>query len=196
MEAIDLNKKKLDEKKIFGVYCDSLSKATRNLNRFYKKEFSEIFNILKSCKERNKTAYICGNGGSSSTAEHWMNDLMKIGGMRAISLTNLAVISAYGNDISFEHIFSEQLNFLLKEGDVLIAISGSGNSKNIIKAISVARKKHAIPVAILGFEGGRIKNESSLPHIIVESKDYGIIEDIHLSLGHIFARCLKEASSY
>lgn len=153
-------------------------------------ELLEIKKILLETKNKKNTIFIIGNGGSASTAEHMCNDFIKIANLKAIALTNISIITAYGNDINYDSIFLEQLKKLMKPGDVVIGITGSGNSPNIIKALEYANIK-GTAIAFLGFDGGIIKNK--IKNIIhIKSDNYGIIEDLHLSLGHYFAQELKE----
>ncbi len=110
---------------------------------------------------------------------------------RAYSLTdNVATITAYGNDLNYEDIFVQQLRNLIQQGDILIAITGSGNSKNILKAIDLANEVGATTIGLLGFEGGKAK-EMVDHKIIVKSNNYGIIEDLHLILEHMICQGLK-----
>ena len=111
-------------------------------------EISNIIKILLSARNSNKTVYTLGNGGSGSTASHFVSDLLKTSitknqkRFRAISLTdNISVILAWSNDVSYDDIFSEQLQNFVSKGDVVVAFSGSGKSKNILKALKFAKKK-------------------------------------------------------
>jgi D-sedoheptulose 7-phosphate isomerase len=135
--------------------------------------------IVKAIKKANYV-YIIGNGGSASTANHFANDLVKMGGIRAISLAaNEAVIMAYANDNGYENVFSDQLKVFLTKNDLLITISGSGTSRNVVKAIEVARK---IGAGIYSFPTMKEKKCSMQK-----------IEDIHLQLAHkISTRLCKE----
>ncbi|MDD5193441.1 MAG: SIS domain-containing protein [Candidatus Nanoarchaeia archaeon] len=175
-----------EDKKFFLKYYQELSAQITNIDS---EQLEKAIDILRKAKNNGNTIYICGNGGSASTSEHWANDLMKIAGVKAQSLTTLPLITAYGNDISYESIFVEQLKILMKEGDVVIGITGSGNSPNIVSALGYALQNGGIPLAILGFNGGKIIN-MNVPFILIKSRDYGIIEDMHLSLGHVFAKIL------
>lgn len=177
----------------FQKYYDGLKQAIEELDE---REVNAVLGILKECKQRDGKVILIGNGGSASTAEHWVNDLMKIGGIKVISLTNIAIVTALGNDVGYDDVFVEQLKVLLGDGDVVLGISGSGNSMNVVKAMEYVKDKGGIAVGVLGFKGGRIKEileeYEKGNYVHVKSEDYGFIEDIHLSLGHYFARRLKE----
>jgi len=175
------------EEDSFEKYYNGLKQVIDNLD---KNQVNKVLSILKECKLRGGCIYLCGNGGSASTCEHWVNDLMKIEGMKAISLTNISVITALGNDISYDDIFIEQLKVLMKPGDVVIGISGSGNSMNVVKALKYACENQGAGVGVLGFDGGKVLDVVE-NYVLVRTNDYGFLEDIHLSLGHYFARMLK-----
>lgn len=157
-----------------------------------------IINLINSYRLREKKIFIIGNGGSASTAEHMSTDLMfntkeLIPRLKVISLTsNSAKITATGNDIGFNEVFSRQLEILATQEDLLIHISASGNSKNLLAASKVAKSKKMLQVAFLGFDGGKLKNEVD-DYLLVTSKigEYGPVEDVHLMLNHIIVEKLK-----
>ena len=160
-----------------------------------------IADIIFNAYKNRKQIFIMGNGGSASTASHFARDLAigtAITGkprLRAVSLTdNVAFITALANDLDYSSIFEQQLIGQLNEGDVVIGISASGNSPNILKAIEFARGNGAITVGVIGFGGGKLKG---LAHkcIVLSSRDYGQVEDIHLTLAHIISYLLKEMMS-
>jgi len=145
----------------------------------------------------NKQVFLLGNGGSSSTASHMAADLAKntIGPnmkrFRIMSLNdNAAVMTALANDLGYESVFSEQLTNLIQAGDVLIAVSASGNSPNVLKAMRYARSRSAEVVGLLGFNGGAAAELSDVP-LIVPSDHYGVVEDIHLIINHILVDYFK-----
>jgi D-sedoheptulose 7-phosphate isomerase len=145
----------------------------------------------------NKQVFLLGNGGSSSTASHMAADLAKntIGPnmkrFRIMSLNdNAAVMTALANDLGYEHVFSEQLTNLIQAGDVLIVVSASGNSPNVLRAMRYARSCSAEVVGLLGFDGGEAAALSDLP-LIVPSDHYGVVEDIHLIVNHILVDYFK-----
>ena len=150
------------------------------------RDIAHAAEIIRNTKLSNHTIYTIGNGGSASTAAHICNDLTKKD-INAICLSsNISTITAIGNDMSFDNIFSFQVESFMKKGDVLIAFSTSGESKNILKALESARKKHLQTISITGFDGGNAKLISDY-NINVKSDNIQIIEDIHLCISHILA---------
>jgi D-sedoheptulose 7-phosphate isomerase len=153
--------------------------------------------MLFRAYRNEKQVFTVGNGGSASTASHMAADLGKntIGPnmrrFRILSLNdNAAIVTALANDIGYEHIFSEQLVNLIQPGDLLVAISGSGNSPNVVRAMTYAREQCAEVVAVLGFDGGRAAALADLA-VIVPSDHYGIVEDVHLIINHILVDYFK-----
>jgi D-sedoheptulose 7-phosphate isomerase len=159
---------------------------------------SKITNLLIKTRDQGKSIYVMGNGGSGSTASHFVSDLLKTaitkGDKRfsAISLVdNTPVILAWSNDSSYEEIFVEQLHNLLSKGDVVIAFSGSGKSKNIIKAFKFAKKKGAYCIGFTGMNGGSFPKLSDIC-CIVNSDDMLIIESAHLALCHCIITTIRK----
>ena len=153
--------------------------------------------ILKAQKE-GRQVFVLGNGGSAAAASHIATDLSKTAAVpgrrpvKCLSLTdNVPYITAVGNDLSFDDVFSRQLENLLGLGDVVIILSGSGNSRNLIKAAKLASSRGAVTVGLLGFDGGRLKSLVTIP-LVVASDQYGVVEDIHMGIGHILTFFLKQ----
>lgn len=145
---------------------------------------------------RGGTIFVAGNGGSASTSSHFACDLGKgtaVEGkprLRVISLAdNLALLTAWANDVSYEAIFAEQLKNLMCPDDLLIAISASGNSPNVLRAAEYAHQLGCKVIGLTGFGGGKLADLADLA-IIAESHEYGPVEDIHLILDHIMRRCI------
>lgn len=162
-----------------------------------------IADILVEAHRSGRTLYIFGNGGSASLASHLACDLGKgtayrNGGtkLRVMSLAdNIAILTAWANDVSYEEVFAEQLKNFVQPEDVAFAISGSGNSKNVLKALQAAREAKAITVGITGFQGGKMKDLCDVC-AVVPSNDMQIIEDLHLAMAHsIFRIVLSRISS-
>ncbi len=139
-----------------------------------------------------------GNGGSASTSSHFACDLGKgtvVKGrkrLRVICLNdNTALITALSNDLNYNEVFKEQLVNLVNPDDVVIAITASGNSPSVLKAVECARENDAVSVGLIGFEGGKLR---TMVHesIIVDNRNYGQIEDTHLVLGHMISLCFKQ----
>jgi len=153
--------------------------------------------ILYRAYRQGKQVFVVGNGGSAATASHMACDLGKntIAAnrprFRILSLNdNMALLSALANDLGYEHVFSEQLKNLIRPGDVLISITGSGNSPNIIRAMEYARERAATNIALLGFDGGRAL-ELADEHVLVPVHDYGVVEDLHMVLDHILTEYFR-----
>jgi len=145
----------------------------------------------------DRTVFVFGNGGSAYCASHHVTDYIKTArvegekALRAVSLVdNLGLLTALGNDISYDDIFSYPLESVARPDDVAVAISCSGNSGNVVKALAWAKDNGLLTVAITGFQGGKIGKIADI-HINIPNKNYGIIEDLQLSVGHIAAQGLK-----
>jgi D-sedoheptulose 7-phosphate isomerase len=162
----------------------------------------QIAALLVSAYRAGRTVYLCGNGGSAALASHFACDLGKgtafcNGGkrFRVLSLTdNLPTLTAWANDSSYEDIFSEQLKTFVLPGDVALVISGSGNSKNVLKALRVAREMGATTVGLSGFQGGEMKSLCDIC-VIVQSNNMQIIEDLHVAIAHSIFRIVQTGMS-
>lgn len=161
-------------------------------------ELSLLGEMLYRSYRNEKQVFTLGNGGSASTASHIAADLAKntigpnMDRFRITSLNdNTAILTALANDLGYENVFSEQLQNLIRPGDLLLAVSASGNSPNVLKAIRYARSRSAEVVGILGFDGGEAAKLADLA-IIVPSFDYGVVEDLHLIINHILVEYFKQ----
>jgi len=155
-------------------------------------QIDAVAELLYRAYLNGKQVFVMGNGGSAATASHFASDLSKntvVPGrrrFRAICLNdNLPVITALANDLGYESIFVEQMRNLLRPGDVVVVVTGSGNSPNIIEALKYARTCSATTIAFLGFDGGKAKSLVDA-YIHLECADYGLVEDFHYALGHFF----------
>ncbi len=175
-------------------YFEYLNKILCKINL----EEIEIFiRALIKARELGSTIYFIGNGGSAATASHFANDIA-IGTrtldkpFKAISLAdNNAIITAVGNDDGFEEIFYQQVKVHLKENDLLVAISASGNSINLVKSVEYANSIGAITFAITSFDGGKLKNTTKYQiHVPSEKGEYGPAEDAHMILDHLVSNYL------
>ncbi len=182
------------------IYAESYIKyLTEILGKISSKEISDFIDTLIAASSRGSSIYFIGNGGSAATASHFVNDIL-IGTkstnvpFRAISLCdNQAVITAIANDYGYEYIFSKQLAALLKKNDVVVAISASGNSPNLLKAIDVARQKEAITVGLVAFDGGKLKKMTDTSiHVPTLKGEYGPAEDAHMMLDHLVSSYLMQ----
>jgi D-sedoheptulose 7-phosphate isomerase len=152
---------------------------------------STLGEMLYRAYRNEKHVFTLGNGGSASTASHMAADLAKntIGPnmerFRILSLNdNVALVTALSNDVGYDQVFAEQLTNLIRPGDVLISISGSGNSPNVLRAMRYARASSATNIALLGFDGGQAM-ELADEYVLVPASDYGIVEDLHMVLDHV-----------
>ena len=162
------------------------------------KAVAALADAVAECQDQGRQIFIAGNGGSAATASHMATDFCKTAEakgrapVKCVSLTdNVSYITAIGNDLSFDDIFSRQLENLIEPGDLLILVTGSGNSPNLLKAAELAHKRGARTAALLGFDGGALAKLAQVK-VLVPSDQYGCIEDLHMSVGHIVAFYLKQ----
>ena len=137
-----------------------------------------------------------GNGGSAATSSHFACDLAMDSHTRerfkVIALTgNMSLLTAWANDTGYANVFAEQLRNFLKKDDVVVAISASGNSENVLRAVAYANSKGAVTVGLTGFEGGKLKDRVQVC-LVVPSNSMERIEDVHLILGHLLSCYLRE----
>ena len=179
---------------LINVYFDNLKRTIDNLDRA---EIKNFINVLISAKNSGNNIFIMGNGGSASTAAHFCCDFNKGVSFQKegkrfkfICLNdNVATIMAYANDVSYDDIFVEQLKNFLNKGDVVIGISGSGNSKNIIKAIQYANNNNGVTIGLTGYNGGQLKKLAKYS-VNTNIGDMQISEDIHMILCHLVVKVL------
>ena len=172
-----------------GAYFEYLTSVLKTIDT---REIGQFIETLLDARERGATIFFIGNGGSTATASHFANDIA-IGTnsydkpFRAVSLTDSnAIITAVGNDFGFEEIFVRQLRVLGRAGDVVVAISASGNSPNLIRAFDYAKSIGIKTVAITAFDGGKIKQMADEGvHVPTAPKEYGPAEDAHMVLDHL-----------
>jgi|TARA_B100001964_G_scaffold243636_1_gene322199 D-sedoheptulose 7-phosphate isomerase len=157
------------------------------------KVISDVVNSILKARENEKAIYFAGNGGSAATAAHFAQDLGGVGrkaqaeGFRTCSLTdNVSLITALGNDYGYDKIFSVQVEEKFKYGDVLLVISASGNSPNIINAVASAKKIGGTTIGLVGFDGGKLANMCDHTILVKSQKgEYGPVEDMHMILNHM-----------
>jgi len=156
--------------------------------------------LVAEARSQGQQIFLCGNGGSAATASHMTNDLGKGASygrdaaqrFRVICLAdNVPWMTALANDVSYESIFAEQLENLGQAGDLLIAISGSGNSENVLRAVAVAGRKGMKSVGLTGFDGGRLATEADVA-IVAASHHMGRVEDIHTIILHVICYYFME----
>jgi len=177
----------------------NLEDQIKTINQLKKNKniIEKIYLEIKNTRNNNNKIFIMGNGGSASTSSHFASDLLKTSIIKeakrtkAISLTdNIPVLMAWANDTSFENIFYSQLENFLEEEDLVIGISGSGNSENVIKAIEFANTKKARTVCLLGKNGGKLAKISQL-NLIISNNDMLTIETMHLLICHLLTGLLR-----
>ena len=184
-------------------YFDYLSQVFEKID---KKEIEQFIEILIKARIDKSTIFFIGNGGSAATASHFANDI-SIGTralskpFKAISLCdNAAVVTAIANDDGYEEVFVQQLRVLYKKNDILVAISASGNSMNLMKAIKFAKENEIKTVGITAFDGGKLKQVADYNiHVPTEKGEYGPAEDVHMILDHLIGayltRMVKEENN-
>lgn len=188
---------------LLGAYIRSYaSDLAWTLGEFDQDVLARIIGCLASARDDGRQILLVGNGGSAAAASHMATDLGKgtinfadpsFRRFRVISLAdNQALITALGNDLSFEDVFVEQLKIVMREGDVVILISASGNSPNLVKAAAWAKASGAVTIGLLGFGGGKLAGMVDLP-LVVTSRNYGIAEDFHMAVQHVFTQYLRRA---
>lgn len=162
------------------------------------KQLDQCAELICSYVNSDNKILICGNGGSASTASHYVTDWVKMSfvlkkqKLNATCLSdNIGMLTAYANDISYECIYSKQVETYGVKGDLLIVISGSGNSKNVVNAIMSAKRKGISTLGILGYDGGEAMKLVDY-YVHVPSFDMQVCEDLHLSFGHIVMKYLTE----
>jgi D-sedoheptulose 7-phosphate isomerase len=164
-------------------------------------QWDEAVELVRRAWEEDRFIYTFGNGGSGSTASHFAMDWGKgisyatKRKMKVVCLNDSApILLAYANDISHESIFVEQLKNLLRPGDLVIGISGSGNSKNVLNAIEYANQKDAVTIGLCGYDGGQLR-KIARQSVWIDIPDMQIVEDLHLSFGHVVMQKLTLPST-
>lgn len=159
---------------------------------------SAIAKIIEKAEKKGNQVFIMGNGGSAATASHiatdWSKTAERVGKplIRCISLNdNVPFMTAIANDLGYDEIFVRQLENLLRPNDVVVIISGSGNSPNVVKAANFAKEKGAVSVGMTGFSGGKLRKMVDIC-LHIDSDQYGVIEDLHMAAGSILAFYLKQ----
>ena len=173
------------------------------LDKLSKEDISKVIDILRDARKQGKQVFICGNGGSASTATHMACDLFKLGGIKAISLNeNVPLATAIINDEGWSELYAQQLERLYNEGDVLITISvhgGSGKDKaglwsqNLVKAIDYVNKRKGTTIGFSGFDGGVMKELTDVC-VVVQFNSTAQVESFHMVLEHLIAFRLHEGT--
>lgn len=177
-----------------------VARLTRVLAALDVDAVGRIVLALERARKAGATIFLAGNGGSAATASHLANDLSigaRVDGracLRVFSLAdNLATLTALANDRGYDGVFVHQLEALFRPNDVLIAISASGNSPNVVKAVEFASQHGGTTIGFVGFDGGRLKPMCHyVAHVVTSIGEYGIVEDVHLVLNHLLTACLRQ----
>lgn len=177
-------------------YADEIARACKTIDP---SSFNQAATILVEAYARDARTFSCGNGGSASIANHMQCDHVK--GVRTttdltprvLSLsTNVELLTAIANDLGYENIFIHQLQSQSRPGDVLVAVSSSGRSPNIVRAVTWARENGLRTIAITGFDGGEARTAAEVG-IHVDCANYGVIEDLHQAIMHALAQYIRQS---
>ena len=187
--------------KFFDNYKNRLNSL---LDKVDAKQLSEIIGMLIGVFKNGKTVYVCGNGGSAATASHLQADFTFFVRYftkfrpKMVALTdNVSMITAVGNDTTFKDIFVEQLKGRFESGDLIICISASGNSENVIRAAEYANSSGGESIGFIGFDGGRLLDVCTASlYTQNEKSDYGPIEDLHMIYDHVIVNYLSEDDEF
>lgn len=175
-----------------------ISTLQETINILPVEKIQEVEDIIHDARLSDNQIFIMGNGGSASTASHFVCDLAKNTRkdgwphFKVIGLSdNMAILSAYANDEGYENVFSQQLENLIQKGDIVIGISASGNSPNVLNGMNVAKKHNAETIGFTGFDGGKLGKMVNY-HIHIPNNNYGQVEDVHLMLEHMIINALQD----
>jgi D-sedoheptulose 7-phosphate isomerase len=180
-------------------FQDYASRINNSLNSVQVIQIEEVIKVMRECSDKGGTIWIIGNGGSASTSSHFATDLSRcinVRGepVRGISLCdNTSLITAIGNDFSFEDIYVKQFSNLAKKDDLLISISASGNSANLVSAINYAKSNFIKTVGLTGFSGGKVRELCDFSiHVKTILGDYGVAEDSHSVICHYISSRMRK----
>jgi D-sedoheptulose 7-phosphate isomerase len=175
-----------------------IEELQQTMNRLPQERIEQVIQLLVEARMSRRQVFIMGNGGSASTASHFVCDLAKntrkheLPNYRVIGLTdNMAIFSALANDEGYESVFAQQLVGIVQPGDIVIGISASGNSPNVLNAMEVAKMMSATTIGFTGFNGGRLSSLVDY-EIHVASNCIEHVEDIHLMLEHLIVKAIKD----
>jgi D-sedoheptulose 7-phosphate isomerase len=180
------------------IYLKRLFEITQSIDL---RQIENFFSVCENARKNNNNIFFAGNGGSAATASHFSSDFLGTNikkklkpPFRTTSLTdNNSVITAFGNDFGYDLIFKNQLISLFNEGDVLVVISASGNSPNLVEAMKWVNKNNGVSVGIVGFDGGKVLQLCQHTiHCQSNKGEYGPVEDIHLIIDHIINNYILE----
>jgi D-sedoheptulose 7-phosphate isomerase len=181
------------------LITDYFAEGQKILSKISPQEVAALASAIEKVRVLGSTVYIAGNGGSASTASHFATDIgigsqMRSNPVRVISLCdNSAVMTAISNDLGYLAVFEQQLRLLAQPGDLLIVISASGNSQNLINTVLAANEIGISTYSMTGFDGGKLKEITKGANVHVESTHgaYGLVEDAHLAICHVITECIR-----
>lgn len=195
--AIMRTRTKTVEKESLKLIKNYISEVAATLDRLPVETVAQVIDVLQEARVEGKRIYVIGNGGSAATASHLASDLSKgaialgVPRLKAFAITdNIPLLTAWANDTAYENIFAEQLENLVEPGDVVIGLSGSGNSANILNGLRTAKARGATTIGFTGFNGGKLKNLVDIA-IVVPNHNMEQIEDMHLLIEHVITTCLR-----
>ena len=180
------------------AYLDTLSQALRQVvcdEEHQILKYDDWIRILVEYCISNKNKcmlYFIGNGGSAGIAMHMTTDFLKNGGMRTHGMHDPATLTCLGNDFGYEHVFDKQLEIVSMSGDILVAISSSGNSPNIVNAVRIAKEKSCTVITLSGFKEDNAIRQMGNYNLYVPSMEYGIVESVHNIVLQQIVDILKE----
>ncbi len=157
---------------------------------------NQIVHLLEIGREQNNTVYIIGNGGSAAIASHAVTDFSNMANIKALEMLNTSMITCLSNDYGYEYVYQRQLHQFVAKQDILIAISSSGQSKNIINGVDAARLNGAKIITLSGFNADNPLRQLGDYNIWLDSKDYGQVEIGHAFILHQITDCLKNSAYY
>ena len=173
-----------------------LAAHARLAGKLDQRAFQAGVDIVRHAFEAGRQIITCGNGGSAYAASHYVTDWNKMVNLatgrkfRGVSLCdNIGIVTAFANDVSFDQVFAGQLRSILEAGDLVIAVSGSGNSPNVVRAIEYANEAGAETLAVVGYDGGILKRIAKVS-VWVPCYDMQLCEDVHLMFGHMVMKTL------
>jgi D-sedoheptulose 7-phosphate isomerase len=175
-------------------YCEHLTEIIQMIDH---QAVAEVIKLIIQARAQNRNIFFIGNGGSAATASHFANDLAigsrsRLSPYRVISLTdNNAVMTAIANDFGYEQLFVKQLEAIYREGDLLVAISASGNSPNVLKGVEYVKGRGGTTIGLTGFDGGQLKRMVDyVLHVPTQKGEYGPVEDVHMIFDHVIGTYL------
>lgn len=190
-------------------YLDNFLETTKeNLDKLSRDEISKALNIIQATYEKDGRIYIFGNGGSLALATHWVSDFNKTvfshhldsdtRRFQAIRLpTTESEITAWANDVGYDMIFAGPLKNYLQDSDSIIAISSSGNSENVIRAVNIAKERGIPVIGLTGFDGGRLKSlADACIHVETAKGLYEVVEGVHAVILHLMIKYFKDYFDY